>query len=245
MNTVNIELDKIYRQQDESFIAILNGVRNNELTDKQYEELHQCLDEYYEPRKNDGAIILTTHNQTADEINASRLTSIKKNEVIYTAEKEGLFDERNATAETELRLKVGAQVMFVKNDIEKSKRFFNGKIAFVKELNDDNIIVEDEDGTEITVSRHVWENIKYEHNPKENRIDENVIGRFKQFPLRLAWAITIHKSQGLTFDKVVIDAGRAFSPGQVYVALSRCRTLKGIILKSRIPKNHFRTDERI
>ncbi len=244
-NTINIELDKIYRQQDENFIAILNGVRNNELTDKQYEQLHQCLDEYYEPRKNDGAIILTTHNQTADEINVSRLTSIKKNEVVYSAEKEGLFDERNTTAETELRLKVGAQIMFVKNDMEKVRRFFNGKIAFVKELNDENIIVEDESGTEITVTRHVWENIKYEHNSKENRVDEQVIGRFKQFPLRLAWAITIHKSQGLTFEHVVIDAGRAFSPGQVYVALSRCTTLKGIILKSRIPKNHFKTDERI
>jgi nucleoside-triphosphatase THEP1 len=245
MNTIHIELNKIYRQQDEHFISILNGVRNNELTDDQYEDLHQCLDEYYEPRKNDGTIILTTHNQTADDINAERLASIKKEEQIYHAEREGQFDERNASAEKELHIKVGAQVMFVKNDVEKVRRFFNGKIGLVKALQDDLIIVEDDDGTEITVTKHVWENIRYEHNAKENRIDEEVIGRFKQFPLRLAWAITIHKSQGLTFDHVVIDAGRAFSPGQVYVALSRCRDLKGITLKSRIPKNHFKTDERI
>ncbi len=245
MNAVNIELDKVYRQQDEQFISILNGVRNNTLRDDQYESLHKGLDETYEPRRDDGCIILTTHNQIADEVNNQHLTSIKKPVKVYTAKKEGTFDERNANADIELRLKVGAQVMFVKNDLDAAKRFFNGKIARVKDLNDEDVVVIDDACNEIKVTPYTWENIRYEHNAKENKINEEVIGRFKQLPLRLAWAITIHKSQGLTFDKVVIDAGRAFSPGQVYVALSRCRSLDGIILKSRISKNNFKTDDRI
>lgn len=245
MRVINIELQKIYRQQDEEFISILNGVRNNNLSDEQYEKLHQCLDEYYEPRRNDGAIILTTHNQTADEINTKWLQSLKSKAVEYPAETQGQFDPRMSPADTVLLLKPGAQVMFIKNDLEKVRRYYNGKIVVVKELKDESIVVEDDEGNEIEVTRHTWENIRYEHNAKENRIDEHIIGTFKQFPLRLAWAITIHKSQGLTFDNVVIDAGRAFSPGQVYVALSRCTRLKGITLKSRISKNNFKTDERI
>lgn len=241
-----ISFEKIYRQSDETFIQLLNAVRNNDL-----EEHHaKCLDSLYNPNfiidKENQSIILTTHNANADKINTVELHNLNSPVYRFNAKIEGEFYEKYFPAEEILVLKPGAQVMFIKNDSEKFRRYYNGKMGIIKSIEQDKILVQCKDEEKpIEVTKEKWENIRYNFNNATKLIEEDVIGSFIQFPLRLAWAITIHKSQGLTFEKAVIDAGAAFSPGQVYVALSRCTKLEGLILKSRINHNSLKTDERI
>ncbi len=244
---LSIEFDKIYRQSDSAFIGLLNRVRNNCLD----EECRTLLDKLYKPafdrRKNGGFIILTTHNDKARKINQCELTALNSKQFIYKAEIENDFPENAFPVDVSLELKVGAQVMFVKNDSgEKGKRYYNGKIGTVTLLEADKILVKcEEEENHIEVKREKWDNIRYVLNHSSREIEEEVLGSFSQFPLRLAWAITIHKSQGLTFEKAIIDAGHAFAPGQVYVALSRCTSMEGIVLLSKIPISGLANDPTI
>jgi ATP-dependent exoDNAse (exonuclease V) alpha subunit len=239
---VLIELKKIFRQQNDSFISILNKVRNNEMSDDDFSELHLRFQPGFTPSKDEKYITLTSHNAQADRINNIKLSALATTKFTYKAEIEGEFPESMYPAEESLELKKGAQVMFLKNDIE--KRYFNGKIGVIKYLDNEEIIV-DCDGMSISVDMETWENTQYNLNRQDGKLEQKVLGTFRQFPLRLAWAITIHKSQGLTFDKVMIDAGSAFSSGQVYVALSRCRSLDGIVLLSKIPASAIRCNESV
>ncbi|MBO6117599.1 MAG: HRDC domain-containing protein [Bacteroidales bacterium] len=237
-NYITITLQHIYRQRDEKFINILNAVRDNRITPA----IIQDLNARYRPDATkhvpDGFIVLCTHNNQADEINSSKLEALKTKEKTYGAEIDGDFPESIFPCNEYLTLKLDAQVMFLKNDYSPSengkKRYYNGKIGRIKKLEDDYIVVAcDEDKEDITVERFTWENIRYTIDKDTKAITEEITGTFKQFPLRLAWAVTIHKSQGLTFDNVVINSNKAFSHGQVYVALSRCRTLEGVVLTDR------------
>lgn len=227
-----IELNKIYRQKEDSFVALLNKVRNNNMNPGDFEDLHFRYNPSFRPSSEEKYISLTSHNNQADQINSRELQKLVTPSHIYEAIIEDDFPENNYPAEGSLVLKTGAQVMFLKNDV--MKRYFNGKIGVVKSLDDEEIIVEC-DGINISVSPETWENSRYIVNGKDGKLEQETLGTFTQFPLRLAWAITIHKSQGLTFEKVMIDAGAAFSSGQVYVALSRCTSLSGIVLLSKIP----------
>ncbi|MEO6719954.1 MAG: helix-turn-helix domain-containing protein [Ferruginibacter sp.] len=243
---VYIELNKIYRQSDSSFVHVLNQVRNNEIDAGGFEILHKRYQPAFKPSKEENYITLTTHNSKAEAINFAALNELKGSLQNFEALIEGEFNERSFPADIQLRLKPGAQVMFIKNDTEKIRRYFNGKIGVVKKIEKDKILVYCKgDSTEIEVKKEKWKNIRYVTDKATNRIEEEEIGAFTQFPLRLAWAITIHKSQGLTFEKAIIDAGDAFAPGQVYVALSRCTNLEGMILQSRISSHSLHTDSRI
>ena len=243
---VYIEFDKIYRQSEERFISVLNQVRNNELDDDGRNLLEKRFSPDFRRTKDDGYIVLTTHNDRARNKNEAELNDLANKLFSYSAEIEGDFQESAYPAEEELLLKTGSQVMFIKNDTERVKRYFNGKIGIVTELAEDRILVQCKDETgEIEVKKEKWENIRYTVDNKSRQLNEEVLGSFTQYPLRLAWAITIHKSQGLTFEKVIIDAGEAFAPGQVYVALSRCTSLDGIVLQSHIKSAKMFSDERI
>ena len=228
-----IELNKIYRQKEGTFVALLNKVRNNNMNADDFGELHLRYNPSFRPRIDENFITLTSHNNQADQINARELQKLLSPSHIYEAIIEDDFPENSYPAEGSLILKAGAQVMFLKNDTV-LKRYFNGKIGIVKALFKEEILVEC-DGATIAVSRETWENTRYVLDRTDGKLQQETLGSFTQFPLRLAWAITIHKSQGLTFEKVMIDAGAAFSSGQVYVALSRCTSLEGIILLSKIP----------
>lgn len=227
-----IELNKIYRQKEDSFVRLLNKVRNNQMDADDFEDLHMRYDPLFSPMPGEKYITLTSHNKQAAEINQNKIENLFSNPFIYKAEIEEDFPEHIFPAEAELLLKEGAQVMFLKNDIV-AKRYFNGKIGVVKLLEKNKIIV-DCDGVEIEVAKETWENTRYTLNRNDGKLEQEVLGTFTQYPLRLAWAITIHKSQGLTFEKVMIDAGASFSSGQVYVALSRCTSLEGIVLLSKL-----------
>lgn len=232
-----IELKEIFRQKDEKFIEILNGIRNNDITEENFRLLNSRIKRHFIPRDNDGYITLTTHNFQSDEINRKKLKNLPSFAQIYQAEISGEFPENIFPAEAGLELKVGAQVMFLKNDTE-GKKYFNGKIGVITKLNEDAVRVKCEhDFEEIDVKQSEWQNIRYILDAETRELTEEVIGTFRQFPLRLAWAITIHKSQGLTFEKAVIDAEKAFAIGQVYVALSRCTTLEGLVLSSPVYRN--------
>jgi len=237
-----IELEHIYRQNDEEFLNILNSIRNAELEDYHSEILHQRFNPNYAPKDDESCITLTTHNVKANSINESKLNEINASVFSFRAEVKGDFPEHIFPCEHELKLKKGAQVMFLRNDVDKA--YYNGKIGTIYSINNEEIIVQStEDEHLITVKKEIWENIKYTNN--DNKIEQEIIGTFSQFPLRLAWAITIHKSQGLTFANAIIDAGAAFASGQTYVALSRCKSLEGLVLKSRITPNSLKIDERI
>jgi hypothetical protein len=242
-----IEFTKIYRQSEERFIHLLNQVRNNEMDEEGLKILDGRFMPQFRRSKDDGYIILTTHNRKADLINAEELNKIFESAKVYDAEIKGDFSEKSYPAEERLVLKPGSQVMFIKNDTaDRGKRYFNGKIGTIKRLEADKIFVQcgDEPG-EIEVTKETWENIRYSINKNTRKLEEEVLGSFTQFPLRLAWAITIHKSQGLTFEKAIIDAEDAFAPGQVYVALSRCTSLSGLILKTKVRPNSLYSDRRI
>lgn len=246
MPPVYVELDKIYRQKDEQFVQLLNQVRNNTLDEAAANFLHTCYKPQFNPTKEEGYITLTTHNYKADAINLKALLALAGKTYIFKAQITGDFNEKAYPAEVELQLKLGAQVMFIKNDVEKIRRYFNGKIGVITRLEEDKVFVQcKDDATSIEVKKESWKNIKYSVDKTNNQIEEKELGSFNQFPLRLAWAITIHKSQGLTFEKAIIDAGDAFAPGQVYVALSRCTSMQGMVLHSKIIGRSLHSDERI
>ena len=246
---VYLELQKVYRQSDDVFIDLLNKVRNNTFDHKAYELLHKrMVIPGISTKEDEEVITLTTHNNKADEINKRALAILPGEIVTYRADIQGVFPDKSFPADEYLSLKPGAQVMFIKNDTEKIRRFFNGKIGKVVSMNDDKIAIECHEGSSrqtIELSREAWKNIRYSVDKKTSKVEEEELGSFTQFPLRLAWAITIHKSQGLTFGKAIIDAAAAFSPGQVYVALSRCTSLNGITLTSRIMNSSLHSDARI
>jgi PIF1-like helicase/Helix-turn-helix domain/HRDC domain/Helicase len=227
-----IELNKIYRQKEDSFVRLLNKVRNNQMDADDFEDLHMRYDPLFSPMPGEKYITLTSHNKQAAEINQRKLDNLFTNAFTFKAEVEEDFPEHLFPAEAALILKEGAQVMFLKNDLI-AKRYFNGKIGVVKLLENNKIIV-DCDGVDIEVGKETWENTRYTLNRTDGKLEQETLGTFTQYPLRLAWAITIHKSQGLTFEKVMIDAGASFSSGQVYVALSRCTSLQGIVLLSKL-----------
>ncbi|HAQ71835.1 MAG TPA: helicase, partial [Flavobacteriales bacterium] len=242
---VYIELEKIFRQQDDVFIRILNNLRNNIATQDDIAELNKHYQENVNNNPIPEVVTLTTHNYRADDINRSALNAIEKKAYTYSAEIEGDFPESMYPVETELQLKVGAQVMFIKNDSSEGK-YFNGKLATIKDLDGLSITVELHGEKEDFVLRQEkWENKKYTVDSKSKELEEEIVGSFMQFPIKLAWAITVHKSQGLTFDKAVIDVGKAFAPGQVYVALSRLRSLDGLILGTRIDPRVISSDAQV
>ena len=236
-----VELDHIYRQHDEDFITLLNKVRDNRMDAECLRLLNSRYLPHFTPDDNEGYITLTTHNYQADEINESKLAALPSKSVFFEAKVDGSFPENTYPTKESLELKVGAQVMFVKNDPDKV--FFNGKIGRVIAINEREGTVEVlSDDERITVSSLKWQNMEYTINAENQNIEEKEIGSFSQIPLRLAWAVTIHKSQGLTFDKLIVDAGQAFAHGQVYVALSRCTSLEGLVLKTRIPSSALVND---
>ncbi|SCY29467.1 HRDC domain-containing protein [Desulfoluna spongiiphila] len=233
-SVLGLELTHVYRQSNEAFIKILNEIRENRLSEASREQLNTRYKPSALPGRKEGYITLTTHNASADRLNDEKLAAMDSPVVTFDAEVTGTFPEYAYPADELLQLKEGAQVMFVKNDSSSKKEYYNGKIGTVTEIDDEVIHVQCEGQSPITVNLEKWENITYTLNEETKEIDEEVVGSFSQYPLRLAWAITIHKSQGLTFEKAVIDAGASFAHGQTYVALSRCKTLEGIVLSSRI-----------
>jgi len=240
---VSIELKHIYRQVDTMFIDLLNRVRKNEIDEHILKTLNQRYIPNFKPADEEGYITLTTHNKTAQEINDVKLRELVNPIFKYDAVIQGDFPEYSYPTVAELELKKGAQVMFVKNDPSKERLFFNGKIGMITKISKDQILVQcPGDETEINVNKLDWGNIKYELDAETKEVKEKIIGVFTQFPLKLAWAITIHKSQGLTFEKAVIDANLAFAHGQVYVALSRCKSFEGMVLRSPISFNSVKTD---
>jgi len=242
---VYIELEKIYRQSDQQFIDVLNRLRNNDLTQQDAD----LLNTLYQPdfaTEEEGFIHVTTHNHKADVVNRDKLSKLKTKSRVFDAEITGDFPENMYPALEKLELKEGAQVMFIKNDQEEEKRFYNGKIGKIKTLLNNEIVVEcgpNED--EILLEPTFWDNIKYSLDKETNEINEKITGSFIQFPLRLAWAITVHKSQGLTFDKAILDLSDVFAAGQMYVALSRLRSLDGLVLSSPIKKSIIKQDSAI
>lgn len=243
---IYIELDKIYRQKNEDFIRVLNEVRNNNLSAEGYGLLQQRFDPNFIPEEGEHYITLCTHNYLADQINAKELSSVPGKSGFFKAVIKGEYPEKSYPLDEKLELKTGSKVMFIKNDPDPAKRYYNGKIGVITEMDDDVIKVQCPNEAEpISVGLYTWENVKYQVDSRTQLLNENVIGTFQQFPLRLAWAITIHKSQGLTFEKAIIDAGKAFAPGQVYVALSRCTSLEGLVLKSQINSGSLSNDQHI
>ena len=243
---ITVELKHIYRQENPVFIDILNEVRNNKLSQTSAEELNKRYQPDFSPNENDGYISLTTHNNKASLTNNQELEKLKTKSKTYKAQIKGKFPEHAFPNKEELKLKVGAQVMFVKNDSSPDKRYFNGKIGKVILLDKDEVVVKcPNDDFNIITKPEVWENIKYTVDSETKAISEDNIGSYTQMPLRLAWSITIHKSQGLTFEKAVIDAEGAFAHGQTYVALSRCKSLEGLVLKSKITPNQIISDNNV
>ena len=240
---VPVALEHIYRQSDADFIELLNRVRDSRLDDATLERLNSRYQPGFQPGESDGYITLTTHNLGADRINETRLNALGTKAITFAATIQGDYPAHSYPTAEKLTLKHGAQVMFVRNDNAPVKRYFNGKIGTIEHLGREGIAVRcpgDEDTIE--VEPVTWENIQYSLDPETKAISEEVVGRFTQYPLRLAWAITIHKSQGLTFERAIVDAGAAFSPGQVYVALSRCKTFEGLVLGTPIPRRAVMTD---
>lgn len=243
---VCIELNKIYRQQEEKFINLLNQIRNNRLDETGMALLNERLDPNFNPPKEEGYIRLVTRNAKVDSINAVELEQLEGRTYSFPAEIKGDFSDKAFPADETLKLKIGAQVMFIKNDMDIAKRFYNGKIGRVVNIKNDAVFVQcDNEYDEIEVKTSNWDNIRYNLNPTTRQLEEEPVGTFTQYPLRLAWAITVHKSQGLTFEKAIIDAGDAFEKGQVYVSLSRCTTLDGLKLHTMIRNHSLFSDSRV
>jgi hypothetical protein len=245
-NAITVELKHIYRQENPKFIEILNAIRNNALSEAATNELNKRYIPDFTPEPGAGYISLTTHNSKAEATNKAELGKLTTTPYTYKAEVQGKFPEYAYPNNAHLELKVGSQVMFVKNDSSPEKRYFNGKIGKVILLDKGEVVVHcPEDDFNINVTPEVWENINYSVDTETKAITEEKIGSYSQMPLRLAWSITIHKSQGLTFEKAIIDAQGAFAHGQTYVALSRCKSLEGLVLKSKIHSSQIISDDNV
>lgn len=243
---VTIELKEVYRQQDERFISILNSVRCGHPSADVIRTLNGRYDPHFLPAAEDGYIRLTTHNHIANSYNEQQLDMIDEPSHFFDAVIDGNFPEYSYPTEARLELKVGSQVMFVKNDPSSERRYFNGRIGVVTDFFEEYILVQcPGDDEKIAVEPLEWENCRYVINEQTQEMETEVQGLFRQYPLRLAWAITIHKSQGLTFDRAIVDAAAAFASGQVYVALSRCRTLEGMVLATPLRQDAVITDQRV
>lgn len=245
---ISIELQHIYRQADDTFISLLNKVRDNNLDQESLAALNARHIKDFETKKGagDGYITLCTHNNSADRINSTRLSRLSQKTHRFKAEVEGEFPEHAYPTPATLELKIDAQVMFMRNDVSQEKRFFNGKIGKITRISGESIWIKcRDDNDEIMVEPATWENIDYSLDQETMEVSENKIGAYVQYPLKLAWAITIHKSQGLTFDNAIIDAQSSFAHGQVYVALSRCRTLEGMVLSTPLAFNSIKTDRTV
>ena len=241
-----IELTTIFRQQNATFIEILNNLRNNHLTETDIAVLNEHVNPNFSPKPDEGYITLTTHNYKADEMNSAELKKIQGKSHIFKAEIQGDFPKHIYPLDTDLELKIGTQIMFIKNDLSAEKRFYNGKMAIITEIDVDEISVECiEDNLSLKLDKYEWENIQFETDENTGEIDEKVIGTFVQYPVKLAWAITVHKSQGLTFEKAILDVSQVFAAGQAYVALSRLRSLDGLILLNPMRLNGLKTDKQI
>lgn len=246
-----VELEKIYRQKDDKFIEFLNQVRNNSITETQVEEINGlCLRPDFQDKDGELYVYLTPTNQAASRINHSKLCQLKTEELVYQAETKGDFKPEHLPTDEELHLKKGAQVMMLNNDT--SRRWVNGSIGRItdaeydSDLEDDIIWVEFPDGRNEAVAPFLWSIYHYVYNPDTGSVESEAIGTFRQYPMKLAWAVTIHKSQGKTFDRVVLDIGRGtFAHGQMYVALSRCTSLGGLVFKKRIDKKNIWMDWRV
>lgn len=240
---ISIELKHIYRQSDYHFIQILNKVRENILDNETLKELNKRYIPNFSPKDEEGYITLTTHNHQAQGINESKLNKLSEKAHSFKATVDGDFPEGTYPTEFELVVKIGAQVMFVKNDSSYEKLYYNGKIGTVTNINEDTIYVKcPNEKNAIPTKKVDWNNTKYSIDSETSEITEKIAGTFTQYPLKLAWAITIHKSQGLTFEKAIIDANSAFAHGQVYVALSRCKTLEGMVLSTPVEAKSIKSD---
>ncbi len=239
-----IELSKIFRQSDATFIDLLNNLRNNRITKENLSFLNQYVQPNFDLKANKGYITLTTHNAKADAINSQSLVDLEGITNRYKASITGDFPEKIFPLDEVLELKVGAQIMFIKNDHSFDKNYFNGKMGVVKSISKDEIWVHfEEENKSIEVEKQEWQNIRYFVNENTKEIEEEVLGTFVHYPIKLAWAITVHKSQGLTFDKAALDVSQVFVPGQAYVALSRLRSLNGLILLSQLQMNGISNDD--
>lgn len=243
---VFLELDKIFRQADDSFISVLNNLRNDTVTQADLDLLNARYKTEEEIREVGEVIRLTTHNRKADKINDEELENLKGKVTVFDSEIEDHFPENIYPLPGQLKLKEGAQVMFIKNDRSGEGRYYNGKLAKVVSIDAEEIEVQLADSEDrIVLEKYEWENKKYQLNTENKELEEEVVGTFSQYPIKLAWAVTIHKCQGLTFDKAVIDVSDAFAPGQVYVAMSRLRSLEGLILSSKIAASAVSTDAQV
>ena len=241
---ITIELQKVYRQSDPAFIGLLDKIRSNSLNNQDIDHINSRMASAKRIEEEDKIITLTTTNLIADALNTRKINELPSAPKVYKAAIEGEFEDSKYPTDFELKLKVGAQVVFIKNDAE--KRWVNGTMATVLETNNRSIVVEVEDGSTYEVEQKTWENNVYSYNTKTGKIEEKVMGTFTQYPLKLAWAITIHKSQGLTFEKMALDFGSGtFASGQAYVALSRARSFDGIFLKTKLNRRDVKLSEEV
>lgn len=243
---VYIELEKVYRQRDATFVNLLNNIRNNRCTPDDFALLQQYYKPGFTPATADNYIMLTTHNFKAEAVNQEALQKLPGEMHTFHAEISGEFSEKSYPVEKTLQLKEGAQIMFIKNDKGEARRFYNGRIGVVKSIDHNGVYIQFPGEPEaFLLETEKWKNIRYNYSDLEDSVKEEELGSFSQYPIRLAWAVTIHKSQGLTFDKAVIDAGASFAPGQVYVALSRLTSLEGLVMHSVIQPHHMVSDDRV
>lgn len=243
---VSIELQKVYRQNDPVFVDLLNRIRDSNPSESDLQLLRTRWQPGFRSRLSDGYVTLCAHNKRADNLNAAILDALPGKAFVFNGSLSGDFSAHSLPTDLHLSLKEGAQVMFIKNDSGGNRKFFNGRLATVVKIKEATITVQACDNQEeLEVEKETWRNIRYVFNSASDTVEEEITGSYTQFPLRLAWAITIHKSQGLTFERAVVDAEHAFTPGQVYVALSRCTSLEGLVLLSEIPRKAIITDQRV
>jgi ATP-dependent DNA helicase PIF1 len=238
---LQVELTNVFRQTEPEFINILNDIRNNQISESSLALLNQRYDPLFSASNELNPIIITSHNAEANAINKEKLDELVGEEHVFQGEISGEFRDLGLQAEQSLKLKQGAQVMFIKNDTGENRKFYNGKIGKVKSIAAGNIYISFPQEDDLLLEKSAWQSFEYKTDPTDVIVQQQV-GEFSQYPIKLAWAVTIHKSQGLTFDSAIIDAGKSFVAGQVYVALSRVRTLEGLILKSKITTESLRSN---